>query len=359
MAKRRKLEAPSAEELKGLEAELGRNRPERPAPIAQVAADASTFAPVSDPRDISDAKALRAAREAGRLIEAVPLKEIDEHAMIRDRIVLDAIEMRELRSSIQQSGVRLPIELFPLEEPEKGGARYGLISGYRRFLAVSELFEMTELPEYAVIPALIVRKSEGAEAMVRMVEENEVRVGLSPFERGRIAVVAANQGLYENAQAAVDGLFPVASKSKRSKIRSFALIFEELGDLLVNGDQMQERQGLRLSQALREVGDAPFRDALEEVRNPKTFGEEWEALEPVVAEIELGKTVADVPKPGRAKPTPPGPEWKRDTMRLASGFVLTRYTDGADQLIRISGRPTNEETGTWAMEAIKRAFDLP
>ncbi|MEL6914403.1 MAG: hypothetical protein AAFP13_07860 [Pseudomonadota bacterium] len=195
--------------------------------------------------------------------------------------------------------------------------------------------------------------------MARMVEENEVRAALSPFEWGRIAVLAADQGLYANSQAAVDGLLPVASRAKRSKIRSFALIFAELGDMLVHGDQMQERQGLRRSSALREAGDAALRAALEGVRDPKTFGEEWEALEPVVAEIEAGRAPSDAPKPGRPKAAPPGPDWERDTLRLASGFTVTRYTDGTDQIIRIGGRLADREIGETAMHAIKRVLDLP
>lgn len=358
MAKRRKLSAPTPDALSEMEAEITARRPERPAPIAQVAADASAFAPVSDPRDIADAAELRAAKGQGRLIEALPLEAIEATAIVRDRVVIDAAEMKELRDSIQRNGVRLPIEAFALEEP-KGRRQYGLISGYRRLMATRELFEMTEAEEFATIPALVMQRADRAEATTRMVEENEVRAALSPFERGRIAVLAADQGLYENAQAAVDGLFPVASKAKRSKIRSFALIFAELGDLLVNGDQMQEKQGLRLASALRLSGDGPLREALGGLRDPQSFGEEWAVLEPVVTTIEANADPSQKPVGGRPKSVPPGPQWDGDTMRLASGFVITRYTDGDDQLIRIGGRKADKVVGEAALVAIKSALDLP
>lgn len=57
----------------------------------------------------------------------------------------------------------------------------------------------------------------------------ELRAALSPYERGRIAVIAAQQEIFANTEAAVAGLFSAASKAKRSKTRSFSLNFEEMG----------------------------------------------------------------------------------------------------------------------------------
>lgn len=356
MAKRRKLEAPSAAELSAMEAEIAMTRAEkgRAAPIAQVAAEASAFAPVSDPRDIADARAMREARGQGRVIEQIPLEQIDPLALVRDRLVLDVAEMEELKRSIQRGGLRLPIEVFVLQAPE-GEKRYGLISGYRRFLAMSQLHEMFQDATFATIKALVIGATDGSDAMVRMVEENEVRAALSPFERGRIAVLAAEQGVYANTHAAVDGLFPVASKAKRSKIRSFAMVFEELGDLIVNGDQMLEKQGLRLAAALRDGGEPKLRAALEQGRDAKTFGEEWALLEPVVTAIEAQEGPAKPSRGGRPKRAKVG--WDGDTLHLASGFKLTRYSDGADQLIRISGRLADQEIGEAAMMAVKGILD--
>lgn len=357
MAKRRKLTAPSAEKLSELTQEVAAERPRRTAaPIAQIAAEDSAFAPVSDPRDIADAAELRAARQDGRLIQAIPLSAIEPAAMVRDRVVLDAGELRELQESIQRNGVRLPIEVFKLDPPQ-GEKTYGLISGYRRFLAVRTLYENTEDDVFATVPSLVIDRTDNTDAIARMVEENEVRSGLSPFERGRIAVLAAEQGLFENVQAAVDGLFPVASKAKRSKIRSFAMIFNELGDLITNGDQMQEKQGLRLAGALRAGGERSLRDALADVTAPDSFGEEWALLEPALERIEARVDPAEKPAGGRPKKVARAAEG--DTMRLASGFVLTRHGEGPDQVIRISGRAADKTIGEAAMLAIKDILDAP
>lgn len=51
-----------------------------------------------------------------------------------------------------------------------------------------------------------------------MVEENEVRANLSHYERGRIAVLAAEQGHFTHVEEAVARLSGAASKAKRSKI---------------------------------------------------------------------------------------------------------------------------------------------
>lgn len=357
MAKRRKLEAPSSAELSEMQAEVAGRRPDRPAPIAQVAADASAFAPVSDPKDIADAAELRAAKGQGRLITALPIEAVNDMAMVRDRVVLDAGELEELKRSIAASGVRLPIEVFALDAPD-GAYTHGLISGYRRLLAVRALYEQTEAEVFATIPALVVEKGDGAGAMARMVEENEVRAALTPFERGRIAVLAANQGLFANTQAAVDGLFPVASKAKRSKIRSFATVFEELGDLLVFGDQMQERQGLRLATALRETPEGALRNALEEAPEPASFTDEWAVLEPILERSERANADRPKPKGGRPKSKPPI-GWSGDTLHLASGFALTLQSDGSDQIIRIHGRNADKVIGEAALMAIKSVLDAP
>jgi ParB family chromosome partitioning protein len=69
--------------------------------------------------------------------------------------------------------------------------------------------------------AVLRRPDTAAEAYVAMVEENEIRVGLSYYERARVAARAAEAGVFEDASAAIDVLFSTASKAKRSKIRSF------------------------------------------------------------------------------------------------------------------------------------------
>ncbi|ADO44108.1 ParB/RepB/Spo0J family partition protein [Ketogulonicigenium vulgare] len=267
MAKRRTLGMPSSEELQRIEAEFSQSRPTaaRPAvPIAQVAAEAAAAGSalsvddrITAARDRVDAAALRIAQDKGLVMIELPLDQIDADVLVRDRVALDADELDELQSSIAKNGLRLPVEVFPLE-----GGGYGLLSGYRRLMALRALQARHRDPAYDQIKAVLRDPAAMGGTFAAMVEENEIRSNLSHYERGRIAVIAAQQGAFTNVEAAVNALFPVASKAKRSKIRSFALIFEELGDLLRFPDQIKEREGLRLAQILRDGGEARLRDAI-------------------------------------------------------------------------------------------------
>jgi len=252
MAKRRKLQAPSADDLTALEEEFRRETAPKAslaAPIAQVASDTAQAADMRSAeeraeiaRNRTDAERLREAEGGGRLILEIPIDEIDDATLIRDRMSLDPEEMEELKRSIAAHGLRLPIEVF-----ERGGSgegrRYGLLSGYRRLRAVAELRDLWESEKYLTIRAILRDPEEMGGTFVAMVEENEVRANLSHFERGRIAVLASQEGAFVNPEAAVDALFATASKAKRSKIRSFALIFEELGDMLSFPEALREKIG--------------------------------------------------------------------------------------------------------------------
>lgn len=337
MAKRRKLEAPSADDLSALEAEFRRETaPKGPlsAPIAQVAADTAQAADhrsaeekAEVARNRTDAERLREAEDAGRLIMEIPLSDIEEGALIRDRMWMDGEELEELKRSIAAHGLRLPIEVFERQEPGDG-KRYGLLSGYRRFVAVQGLRELWDGERYDTIRAVVREPSAMGGTFVAMVEENEVRADLSHFERGRIAVLAAQEGAFLNTEAAVDALFATGSKAKRSKIRSFALIFEELGDMLVFPESLREKDGLKLATALRAGGEAAIRDALAEA-TPETPDEE---LAVVLAAIE-----AMTP----AKPDPSrGGRPKREVARSRktdAGVQVDVERDGNDWVLRLSG----------------------
>jgi len=83
-------------------------------------------------------------------IRLIPLPEIDDTALTRDRTGLDDAALTELRLSIAANGLRQPIEVFPLPDPvipPSGPAlRYGLISGLRRLHAFHGLLELTGDP---------------------------------------------------------------------------------------------------------------------------------------------------------------------------------------------------------------------
>jgi hypothetical protein len=85
-------------------------------------------------------------------VRPIPLAEIDAAALTRDRTGLDPEPRAELQLSLATSGLRQPIEVFPLAEPS-GPHRYGLLSGYRRLLAFRSLHAETGQDRWAAVPA--------------------------------------------------------------------------------------------------------------------------------------------------------------------------------------------------------------
>lgn len=369
MVKRRRLEAPSNADLSKIEEEFRGETVGRPiglrgvAPIAQVAAEAAARLQPDDAeararraRIEADAARLNSAREEGLLIVELGLDEIDENAMIRDRMALNEEAIQEMRQSIAAHGLRLPIEVFELERPGKNDERYGLLSGYRRLLAVRGLLEMTGAEKYRTIRALIRPRASSGGAFVSMVEENEVREELTPFERGRIAVIAANQGAFANTEEAVERLFASGSKAKRSKIRSFALIFEELGDMLQFPEGLTERRGLQLSSALRRGAEARLREALSRQGAQDAEGE-WSLLEPVLQTLDAPD--GEQRRAGRPKSAPrPGYMWLDDrTLRTTTGVNIRRATDGRSHILRLEGGDITEEFMDDLMQQIRSLLE--
>ncbi|WP_380058915.1 ParB/RepB/Spo0J family partition protein (plasmid) [Falsihalocynthiibacter sp. SS001] len=364
MAKRRKVTAPSADELSKIEAEFRRETLNRPnagvAPISQVAAESARAHTAMDAenraeiaRDKTEAAAHREAKGQGRIIEEIPLDRIAENAMVRDRMILDAEEMDELKLSIGAHGLRLPIEVYPQDDAEKP---YGLISGYRRLQAVRDLYALTKQEKYATIKALVREPEALGGAITAMVEENEIRASLSHFERGRIAVISAQQGVFASAEAAVNALFSSASKAKRSKIRSFALIFEELGDMLLFPEMLKEKDGLRVAAVLRAGAESRIRENLAQGQDRdecKTPEEEWILLEEVVKQFE--KEALPSPKGGRPKRKS---GWDDShTLELSTGITLQRGSDTQGHLIRIKGGRVDSVMVDEAMQYLARLFE--
>ncbi|MCG7522023.1 ParB/RepB/Spo0J family partition protein [Ruegeria sp. Ofav3-42] len=311
MAKRRRLTAPNTADLEELEAGFAAKPALNPfeasattPPIAQVAAEAATLngmASVTDrvalAQDQGDAALWRDAQEAGLVAEMLPINQIDAEFIRRDRMVEDEEAMSELLESLRVHGLRTPIEVT------RDGDGYGLISGFRRLDAFRRLSEND--PRFSTIPAFVRESGSGQGAYVSMVEENELRSNLSPYERGRIAVLAVGQGIFDTTEAAVDVLFAAASKAKRSKVRSFAVVHEALGDLLQHPVALSEKAGLKLASALRGGAQAQLRQALAEAEalDPKS---EWAILESAMnAAPSPNKSNSRGGRPKQVKPLPP------------------------------------------------------
>lgn len=357
MAKRPRLEAPSADDLARLEDEFRRETVARnplAAPIAQVAADsAAAYDPraadarAEIARDRADAARLRTAEDAGLVMREIAIEDIDADAIVRDRMGLDEAEMSELQASIAENGLRLPIEVFVFDDG-RTGPRYGLLSGYRRLRAVHNLRALAPREaRFATIRALVREPAAMGGTFAAMVEENEVRANLSQFERGRIAVLAAQQGAFASVEAAVDALFSVASKAKRSKIRSFAVIFEELGDMLSFPESLREKDGLRLAAALRDGQGARLREALAE-QTIESAPEELAALE---VALSSGSTPQRRPERGGR----PSADRPRDVARaLPPGLALSAEQDSRGWCIRLKGEAVDASVAEAVLRAMER-----
>ncbi|MBF9036657.1 ParB N-terminal domain-containing protein [Rhodobacterales bacterium HKCCE2091] len=225
-------------------------------PIAEVAGDAAARAALDDL-----AGELAAARAEGRLIQDLPLAEVHAGHLVRDRIAAEDADMAALRASIAARGQQVPIEVADLG-PGHGPLRYGLISGWRRLTALRSLHAETGEDRFATVKAVLRRPDTASDAYVAMVEENEIRVGLSYYERARVAARAAEAGVFEDVPAAIRTLFAAASKAKRSKIASFVSIYRELDEVLAHPAAIPERLGLKLARALQEGHGRAIREGL-------------------------------------------------------------------------------------------------
>jgi ParB family chromosome partitioning protein len=268
MAKRKRLSP--AVLSRDMETETGSNGSietvSRP-PIAQVAGETAEHAAFAEV-----ARALTEAREEGRLIQRLPLAEIEIGHLVRDRMVFDADEMAALVASLRARGQQVPIEVVAQE-----GGGYGLISGLRRVMALREIGTTEVL-------ALIRKPETSSEAYLAMVEENEIRAGISFYERARLASEAARLGIYPDPASAIAALFSSASAAKRSKIGSFVRVHAAIGHALRYPTAIPERLGLALAGMLDRDPEAAgdFVEALAAAA-PTDAGSERVVLEAVVA----------------------------------------------------------------------------
>lgn len=265
----------------------------RAPPIARVAGEAADAAGLD-----AVARTLAEAREEGRLVQRLPLDQIRTGTFLRDRIYLDEDEMAGLRESLRVRGQQVPVDVVPRE----GGDGYDLISGLRRVTALRDLGA-------AEVLAVVRKPAQAGATYLAMVEENELRAGLSYYERARLVLETARRGVFPDAQAAVKALFARASPAKRSKILSFGAIHDHLGDVLRHPAVIPERLGLKLAQALDGDDTLAARIAADLSADP-----------PADAAAERGRLEAHLKGPGT--PSTPAPDTAPDTVRLSPDLVL-------------------------------------
>jgi len=278
-----------------------------PSPIAQVAGDASTIAAFQEVSDY-----LAAARSEGRLIQRLPLRTVSLDYLIRDRLEIHEEDLGHLIDSIRLNGQRSPIEVTEVDP-----GRYGLISGFRRMAALKRLHEETGDDQFGHVLALVRRPDTAEDAYVAMVEENEVRLGLSYYERARIAAKAVSLGVFDSEKAALQRLFASASRARRSKIGSFLTIYHRLDHCLRFPSALPERLGLAVAKLIdhapaqidalqNDLRQNPASSATEELARLSAAVEK-QALNAVTEPVLAGDTPAAQPRdpaPTAAKPAP-------------------------------------------------------
>ena len=131
-----------------------------------------------------------------------------------------------------------------------------------------------------------------------MVEENEIRVNLSHYERARIAVRAMKEEIYPTQRAALQGLFANATRSKRSKIGTFMMLVDAFDAVLWFPSAISEKLGLALAREM--VRDPGFADAVKErlKDSPRdTAAAEMRILATLLAERQSSPALPPDPEP--------------------------------------------------------------
>lgn len=194
-----------------------------------------------------------ALRDSGGVVVQVPLEDVHTYMLVRDRMPGEDVELAELVTSIRELGLSNPIRVLP----RPNGTGYELVQGFRRLAAYKRLLEETGDDAWAAIPALVLPGAADVAGLYRrMVDENVVRKDLSFAEMAHAAqVYAAEPGTEANdIGEAITALFQSAPYSKRSYIKSFALVNERLGGALAFPTEIPRALGVALAKALK---DAP------------------------------------------------------------------------------------------------------
>ena len=269
-----------------------------------------------------------ALREAGHVVQAVPLDEVHTYMLVRDRMPGEDDELEELVTSITELGLSNPIRLLP--RPKGDG--FELIQGFRRLKAYRQLLESTGDEVWARIPALIVPGAGDVAGMYRlMVDENVIRKDLSFAEMARAAQHYAGDPSTDtnDVDQAVAELFQSAVYSKRTYIRLFAYLLDQIGSELHYPTEIPRALGVTLAREMKarpEIIDAT-KDALAKLDAPNV----QEELVALRQQLGVGKGdagVSQTSKPSRAG----GPGKTKTTFHIQSRRGQIKCTAGVGRL---------------------------
>ena len=269
------------------------------------------------------------APTADGAIHAIPLYAIDAEAIARDRTATDPAAFDELVYSITLHGLRMPIELFGLTGDDPAKPAYGLISGHRRLAAYRHLRDLRKNGDFATIPALLRNPADIAEIYTAMVEENEIRRDLSPWERAAIAVTARDTGVFDTIEQAIDALYPVSTRQKRNRLRNIAFLVQETDGLLTDPEGLNQNRLLRLHAAWTTGYGEVIETALTETAR-RDAASQWEIIRPILAEAEAPQPEYTARDRESGRP--------RRVSRCRPGLTLRRERTPDGYAIHLTGR---------------------
>ena len=214
-------------------------------------------------------------REEGLVLRRIPLGQIAATKLPRDRRSGDDEALEELTRSIRAIGLSNPVQV------EETGAGYQLIQGLRRLAAFRMLAEETGEARYATIPAVVLQEGEAIEALYRrMVDENLIRKDISFAEMAALArdYAADPRTGAQDLDEAVTRLYGSGTKQRRSYIRAFAELLDEIGPALRHPEAVPRDLGLAVR---RHLAGEPSRLAglLSGLREAATAEEELAVLQ--------------------------------------------------------------------------------
>lgn len=272
----------------------------------------------------------------------IPLDQIDPHALMRDRSLIDTTALTELQLSIAADGLRQPIEVFSTGEDS-----YGLLSGYRRLAATRNLFELTKKEQYAAIDCVLRDPASRQAALAEMVAENDIRQPLSPWEKAAVAVLSHRAEMFATLDLALAGLYPHAPRQKRAKLRALAEVVEALDGILTDPETLSELRLLRIAAALRLGWGELIEMAL--VDGPDHTAAQWLRIRPLLEESE--QLIA------RGEPARPDRPRRLLTLNSAHrSLVIRRERTRYGFVLHISGRGATDPLVDEVFHEIERMF---
>jgi ParB family chromosome partitioning protein len=205
---------------------------------------------------------------------------------------------------------------------------------------------MTGADRYATIPAFVREPADLAAALAAMVEENTVRLDLTPFELGQFAVLARDHGVFPTIEAAVDALHPSAGAQKRSRIRALARLADELRGSFEKPEALTQAQALRLAAAFRAGFGEVIRTALAEASLTDPISQ-WQTVLPIIVESERSE---------RSEPSPARPGRPRRTLRPRHGLTVRRERTRDGYCLHFTGREATSPLMDTVMDEVERVF---